>query len=101
MIKLVVTWSRPADEDSFEAHYRTVHLPLARSLPNTLSFETMRMARGNIYRIAQFGFAASGDMRIGMSSSQGTALAADANAMQERFGVTSNSFVGAVDEEMN
>jgi hypothetical protein len=30
MVKLVVTSSRPADEESFEAHYRTVHLPLAR-----------------------------------------------------------------------
>lgn len=98
MIKLVVTWSRPADEEGFEAHYRTVHLPLARMLPNALSFETMRMTKGDIYRMAQLGFVDSIDMRTAMSSSQGAALAADANALQEHFGVTSNSFVGAVDE---
>ena len=34
MVKLVVLYKKPADVSAFEKHYREVHLPLSRKMPN-------------------------------------------------------------------
>ena len=96
MIKLVTIWSRPPDGAGFEAYYRDVHTPLARQLP-ALSLETMRMAKGDIYRIALITFGGDAELRAAMRSPEGMALAADAKAMEATFAVISTSSVAIVD----
>lgn len=96
MIKLVTTWSRPSDAAAFEAHYRDVHMPLARRLP-ALSLETMRMAKGDIYRIALITFADEAELKAAMRSAEGVALGADAKAMQDTFAVTASSAVAIIE----
>lgn len=96
MIKLLTTWSRPSDGASFETHYRDVHMPLARKLP-ALSLETMRMAKGDIYRMALIAFESDAELKAAMRSPEGLALAADAKAMEQTFAVTASSSVAVVD----
>lgn len=97
MIKLVILWSRPADEAGFDAYYLTKHLEIARRVPGALSAETGRAAKGEPFRIAQLAFADVDAMRAAMSSEAGAAVQADAHALGEKFGATSTSFVVTID----
>lgn len=97
MIKLLVLWSRPADEAGFDAHYLTTHLELARKTPGLISAETGRAAKGDTFRVAQLAFADVEAMQAAMGSEAGAAVLADAQFLQDKFGVTTTSIVVSVD----
>lgn len=98
MIKLVVTWSRPADEVAFEAYYHDVHLMLARRCPGVEAIESLHMNKGDIYRIALLTYESTAVLRASLESAEGQAVIADVDTMQRRFGVLSTSHVGRPDE---
>jgi uncharacterized protein (TIGR02118 family) len=39
MAKLVALYKKPQDTAAFDRHYSSIHLPLARKIPNMLSYE--------------------------------------------------------------
>jgi uncharacterized protein (TIGR02118 family) len=43
MIKLVCIYSHPSDAAAFDAHYREVHAPLVKQLPNLHKLEVARV----------------------------------------------------------
>jgi uncharacterized protein (TIGR02118 family) len=98
MIKLVVTWSRPADEVAFEAYYHDAHLPLARKCPGVRAIESLHMNKGDIYRIALLSYDSTAELRSSLDSREGRAVIADVESMQKRFKVTSTSHVGRPDD---
>lgn len=98
MIKLMILWSRPADEAGFDAHYLTTHMALAQKIPGQISVETGRAAKGDTFRVAQLAFADVDAMRAAMESEIGAAVQADAQLLQDRFGVTTTSILFTVDD---
>jgi len=98
MIKLLVTWTRPADEVAFEAYYHDVHLPLVRQCPSVIGIECLHMNKGDIYRIALVSYETTLELRASLESEEGRAVIADVEAMQKRFRVISTSHVGRPDE---
>jgi uncharacterized protein (TIGR02118 family) len=98
MIKLVVTWTRPADEVAFEAYYQDVHLPLVRKCPSVIGIESLHMNKGDIYRIALVSYETTAELRASLESKQGRAVIADVEEMQKRFRVASTSHVGRPDD---
>lgn len=97
MIKFFVLWSRPADEAGFEAHYLTTHMQLARKLSGVLSFESGKAEKGDTFRVAQIAFSDPDAMRAALTSEAGAAVAADAEFLQKKFGVTATTTIIAID----
>lgn len=82
-VKLVLVFGHPEDEELFEGHYRTVHLPLVMRLPKCSSMESalavgdMDGKNASFYRISTLTFASNDDMVSCMSSAAGLAAIAD------------------------
>lgn len=94
--KAISCWSapRPEDEEAFERHYWSVHVPLAAAIPGTVSLTLTRTEEGlegappSYYRVAETVFESREALAAAMRTPQWEALRADAATMHERFGVT-------------
>ncbi len=91
--RLVVLWSRPEDQDTFDTHYVNEHMPMASKLPGLLRVSSSRVSAHDYYRLAELTFASRDNLNAAIASPAGKTLAADAATLEERFGVTSTSIV--------
>ncbi|WFR73469.1 EthD family reductase [Prescottella defluvii] len=71
--KVVVCYGHPEDSDAFDAHYRDVHIPLARRIPGLsgYSWGKCRALDGGspaFYAIASLCFPDAETMRAGLGS---------------------------------
>jgi uncharacterized protein (TIGR02118 family) len=102
MYKLIACWSAPgtADEEAFEAHYREVHVPLARRVPGLRRIVLTRTGAGlegaepAFFRVAEMVFESADALERSSQSQEWKALREDAGRMIERFDVTLNVGIG-------
>jgi uncharacterized protein (TIGR02118 family) len=91
-------YEKPADPESFDRHYREVHIPLGRRLPGLRRYTVARDAtavRGGApyYLIAELEWETMDDLRAAFASPEGRATAADAARLQDLAPVRSMIFV--------
>lgn len=104
MMKLTVLYSPPAQVEEFDAHYLSVHMPLAETIPGLLRAETSVVvgtpdgSPAPYHRIAELYFEDADAMGAGFASDQGRRTAADAAEIAARTGSTVTMLVGALDE---
>ncbi len=102
MAKLVVLYTRPADPQGFDEHYRTAHAPLAQSVPGS-SWSFIRMTgtpRGGepaYYLMAEATFASDDDLQAGLRSAEMRETGKDAAQMVQRFGNEATMLIGSED----
>ncbi|MCP6756579.1 EthD family reductase, partial [Klebsiella pneumoniae] len=83
MMKLTVLYSPPAQVSDFDEHYRSVHLPLAGTIPGLLRAETAVVVAtpagspAPYHRTAELYFADAETMTAGFATEQGRRTAAD------------------------
>ncbi|WP_428149253.1 EthD family reductase [Brevundimonas sp.] len=83
MAQLVVTYGKPADPAAFDAHYRDVHIPLAKAIPGLRRYEVsdgpVMTPEGpsDAHMIAILYFDSLANIAAAFASPQGQAAAAD------------------------
>ena len=83
MAQLVVTYRTPTDPVAFDAHYRDVHIPLARRIPGLRRFELSKGpvmtpdGPSDIHSIATLYFDSLADIIAAFASPEGQAASAD------------------------
>ena len=90
------TWSfpRPGDEEAFEEHYWSTHVPLAQRIPNTAGMVLTRTSdalpgeRPAFYRAVVMSFPDKAAFEAATRTPQWEALRADSASIIERFGVS-------------
>lgn len=103
MMKLTVLYTPPSDVEAFDAHYTSVHLPLAAQLPGLLRAETsvcVATPDGSpvpYHRMAELYFADADTMNAAFGTEQGRKTAADAADLAARTGSTVSMVVGVLD----
>lgn len=104
MMKLTVLYSPPAQVEEFEAHYLSVHMPLAESIPGLVRAETSLVvgtpdgSAAPYHRIAELYFEDQDAMGAGFASDPGRRTAADAQQLAASTGSTVTMLVGTLDE---
>ena len=94
MYKAVGIWSWPRDEDrkAFDEHYETVHYPLAEKLPGVRRTTVLtggENARASgMFRVAEVYWDDRAAFDRASASDEWQAMAADAQQLMERYGVT-------------
>ena len=94
MYKAIGIWSWPRDEDraQFDEHYEKVHYPLAEKLPGARRITVLtggENARASgLFRVAEVYFDDRAAFDRAADSAEWQAMAADAQRLMERFGVT-------------
>lgn len=82
MIKLLALYSTPDDADAFMAHYRDVHLPIARTIPGLVKAEVTKVAAtlmgepGN-FLLAELYFEDEASYKTAMKSPENAAAGKD------------------------
>ncbi len=82
MIRLTVIYGTPANPAAFDAHYRDVHIPLARAMPGLKGFE---VSQGGVaasagdapYLIALLSYADEASLHASLASPEGQKAVAD------------------------
>lgn len=103
MMKLTVLYSPPAQVEEFDAHYTSVHLPLAGTIPGLLRAETSLVVAtpdgspAPYHRIAELYFEDADAMGAAFATDEGRRTAADAQEIAARTGATVTMLVSAVD----
>ena len=103
-MKLTVLYSPPAQVEEFDAHYTSVHVPLALALPDLVRAETSVVVAtpdGSpppYHRIADLYFADAATMDASLGSEQGRLTAKDAIGLARRTGSTVTMLVTQLDE---
>ena len=82
MVRFLVMYDTPADPETFDRHYRDVHIPLARQLPGLRRYTVSRNCtpvRGDrsYYLIAELDWDDMDALRQAFASEAGRATAAD------------------------
>ena len=83
MAKLVALYKKPQDTAAFDRHYSSIHLPLARKIPNMLSFEisigAVASAAGDspYHLVAILEFESLESIQHALGTPEGQATAAD------------------------
>jgi uncharacterized protein (TIGR02118 family) len=82
MVKLVAMFKKPADTESFDEHYESVHLPLVRKMPGMKRMEVSRvtgapMSAPQFYRMAEMYFDNQAALNKAVMSPEGMAAAKD------------------------
>lgn len=83
MARMVVIYRTPRDPAAFDAHYRDVHVPLAKRLPGLVKYEVSRrpiLTPANDpepYLVAILHFEDVATMRRAFATPEGQACAAD------------------------
>ena len=91
----VSTWSfpRPGEEEAFEEHYWSVHVPLAQRIPHTAELVLTRTASAlpgeqpAFYRAVVMSFPSQEAFEAATRTPEWEALRSDSASMIERFGV--------------
>jgi uncharacterized protein (TIGR02118 family) len=91
----VSTWSfpRPGEEQAFEEHYWSVHVPLAQRVPHTAELSLTRTAHAlpgeqpAFYRAVVMSFPSQEAFEAATRSPEWEALRSDSASLIERFGV--------------
>ena len=79
----IALYARPEDPAAFDHHYRTIHAPLAATLPGLISFTTMHPEQADaaeledVYMIAKVSFADKEAALRAMRSTVAAELEAD------------------------
>lgn len=78
----MVFYETPDDPDTFERHYRDVHCPLVRALPDLRHFRVSRNVKDprggdRFYRVAELEWDTAQAMKDSFASPVGKELAAD------------------------
>ncbi|MGE0481777.1 MAG: EthD family reductase [Phycisphaerae bacterium] len=82
MVKLIALYSKPANAESFEQHYRNVHMPLAARMPG-LRKTVLGWVRGSpmgearYHLVAELYFDSHEALKAAMKSPEGAAAAKD------------------------
>jgi len=81
-------YETPADPETFDRHYREIHIPLGRKLPGLRRYAVGRditAVRGGprYYLVAQLEWDTMAELRAAFASPEGRATAADAARLQE------------------
>jgi len=81
MKQVVVVYGTPADTQAFERHYREVHVPLVKQMPNLAKFEasitSTATAQKDWHAIAVLSFRNQEEMDASLSSHAGVAAVED------------------------
>lgn len=83
MATLIVLYRTPTDPTAFHAHYRSHHIPLARTLPGLRGFEVSDgpvatpAGPSDVYMIATLRFDDMAAIQSAFASPEGQAAAAD------------------------
>lgn len=83
MARLVVLYKKAADAAAFERHYVDTHVPIAKRIPGLIRYEVSdgpvaSPGSASPYQlVATLEFASMASLRLGMSSAEGRAAAAD------------------------
>ena len=103
MIKLTVLYTPPSDVEAFDAHYTSVHLPLAAQLPGLVRAETsvvVGQPDGNpapYHRMAELYFEDGDALGSAFGSDIGRQVAADAQDLAARTGSTATTMINIID----
>ena len=104
MMKLTVLYSPPDRVEEFDAHYTSVHVPLALALPDLVRAETALVVAtpdgspAPYHRVADLYWADAAAMDASLASEQGRATAKDAFGIARRTGSTVTMLVSRVDQ---
>jgi uncharacterized protein (TIGR02118 family) len=96
-VRFLALYETPADPGAFDRHYREVHIPLGRRLPQLRRYtvghdvETLR-GGGPYYLVAELEWDTMDELRAAFASPEGRATAADAARLQEFTSVRSMIF---------
>jgi uncharacterized protein (TIGR02118 family) len=94
MYKAIGIWSWPRDEDraEFDQHYEKVHYPLAEKLPGVRRISVLtggENARASgVFRLAEVYWDDRAAFELASVSQEWQAMAADAQHLMGRYGVT-------------
>ena len=97
MIRFLVVYETPADPAAFDAHYRDVHIPLAKKLPGlrryTISRDAAAVRGGDpFYLVAELDWDDMASLQAAFASPEGRATAADVAELAPEGGVRSVVF---------
>ncbi len=85
--RFLALYKTPADPETFERHYRQVHIPLLRQLPRlrryTVSRDVTALHGAPYYLITELEWDTMDELRAAFASPEGRATAADAAHLQE------------------
>jgi uncharacterized protein (TIGR02118 family) len=100
--KLVALWGKPADEEGFQAYYRTTHLEIVRRWPHVQSYSVTRITASPgggdppYYQIFEATFATEEDLRQALRSPAMAEAGRDAQEIARRFGASVVVLTGTV-----
>jgi uncharacterized protein (TIGR02118 family) len=81
VIRFLITYDTPTNPEAFDRHYRQVHMPLTRQLPDLLDYTVVKnpqTVRGAAYyQVAELTWPDWQAARAAFASPQGKATAAD------------------------
>lgn len=103
MMKVTALYTPPTDPTAFDEHYAAVHVPLARSMPGLVRFESSRAvgtADGSpapFHRTADLYFEDMAAVQAGFASEQGVQTGKDAASLAGRTGSTLTIMISEVD----
>lgn len=102
-VKLTVLYTPPTDVDAFEAHYLSVHMPLAAAIPGLQRAETsvcVATPDGSpvpFHRIAELYFDSPEALQAGFATDEGRKAGADAAELAARTGGSVSMVVSVLD----
>ena len=85
--RFLALYETPADPETFDRHYRQIHIPLLRHLPGlrryTVSRDVAALHGALCYLITELDWDTMDELRAAFASPEGRATAADAARLQE------------------
>jgi uncharacterized protein (TIGR02118 family) len=85
--RFIALYERPADPETFDRHYRQIHIPLLRQLPGlrrySVSHDLVALRGAPCYLITELDWDTRDELRAAFASPKGRATAADAARLQE------------------
>jgi uncharacterized protein (TIGR02118 family) len=85
--RFLAVYETPADPETFDRHYREIHIPLLRQLPGlrryTVSRDVPALHGEPFYLITELEWDTMDDLRAAFASPEGAATATDAARLQE------------------
>jgi uncharacterized protein (TIGR02118 family) len=85
--RFLAAYEPPADPETFDRHYRQIHIPLLRQLPRlrryTVSRDVTTLHGDPLYLITELEWDTMDELRAAFASPEGQATAADATRLQE------------------
>jgi uncharacterized protein (TIGR02118 family) len=85
--RFLAVYETPAEPETFDRHYREVHIPLAQRLPGlrryVVSGDVVSVRGDPYYLVAELEWDTMEDLRAAFASGAGRATAADAAQLQQ------------------